>query len=353
MKDTVRGDTPIAQQGDVERAIAAVGDLEFVTEIPADFPQAFSIGRIRYTTRGSTIQWLVPGRDMAFPPRKDGPLTMYQCALDYLQEHCTKSGVDLQRAWGALEDWIAALGHDRDVSTLKRADGRLVVERVAARGCTSATAGRILTFGIAALNHARKEERIAKVPTFQKPARAEPRLRWLSREEHRRLMQSPMPPRLYRFFLLAFATGARSRAIEQLTWDRVDLAKRTIDYRLPNTNHKNKRRAVVPISDALLPRLEAMHARRTDNYVIGLGPRGRVSSTYHQARAALKRIGIDQRGVARHVARHTFASWLLQADPPASIHQVAQLMGDTVAMVERTYAHLLPSNLLAPINRLH
>lgn len=303
--------------------------------------------------RGAKRKALVPGRDYQIPPRPAGPLTMYRCALDYIAEHCKAANVDQQRAWGALEEWIATLGPDRDVSTLTRADGRAVVDHVLARGCSTATARRIMTTGNAALNHARKEERIAKVPKFQMPGRSEPRVRWLSREEHRRVMQQVMSPRLYRFFILAFHTGARSRAIEQLTWDRVDLARRTIDYRLPNVNHKNKRRAVVPISDALLPRLHIMHERRRDDYVIGLGARGAVSTVYHEAKRVLKAAGINERGIARHVARHTFASWLLQAKPPATIHQVAQLMGDTVAMVEKVYGHLLPSHLLDPINRLH
>lgn len=44
-----------------------------------------------------------------------------------------------------------------------------------------------------------------------------------------------------------------------------------------------------------------------------------------------------------HSLRHTFASWLVQRD--TQLKKIAMLMGDTVLTVERTYAHLLPSDL--------
>lgn len=327
-------------------------EIKELMSVPHEF---FKTARISPTTRGDRMMpWLIFGRDVPFPPRREGPLGMYQCALDYMQEHCSSGGVDLQRAWGALEDWICALGPDRDVSTLARADGRLVVDRITGRGCSQATARRIMTFGVAALNHARKEERLPrdrKLPAFQMPDRSEPRVRWLSREEHRRLMQFPKSPRLQRFFLLAFGTGARSFAIEEAKWDQVDWNERTINYAHEGVVYKNKRRALVPLSDDLYPRIVSMYERRTDDYVIGLGPRGRPSSTYHPAKSALAQIGIDEEGVARHVARHTFASWLLQAG--VSIYEVAKLLGDTVAMVEKVYGHLQPKHLLGAVNRLH
>lgn len=266
-------------------------------------------------------------------------------------------GGDVAKARQALRDWTAALGASIDAGTLKRADGRTVVDRVLARGAKPATARRIMAFGIAALNHAKKEERIDKVPTFQMPAMSSPRLRWLTREEHRRLMQTPMSPRLKSFYILAFETGARAEAIEELTWDRVDFEHRTIDYRVPGVIYKNKRRVVVPISNHLLPRLEAMYARRKDAYVIGLSPTGKVTKTYNEAVKVMKAAGIRD-AVPRHVCRHTFASWLLQGDEargvkPVSIERVAKLIGDTVAMVERTYGHLTPKHLLDDVNRLH
>jgi hypothetical protein len=99
-------------------------------------------------------------------------LTLLACFEDYITEHCIPTGGDPERAWIAFYAWINALGHDRECASLTRADGRTVVEHELARGVSSATARKHLTMGLAALNHARKEERIDKVLP---PSRCRPR----------------------------------------------------------------------------------------------------------------------------------------------------------------------------------
>lgn len=60
---------------------------------------------------------------------------------------------------------------------------------------------------------------------------------------------------------------------------------------------------------------------------------------------------IRETGVARHVARHTYATWLLQARVP--IAEVAALLGDSVLMVERVYSHIQPSDLFLAANAVN
>jgi integrase len=298
------------------------------------------------------LRWLVPGRDYRLP-RSDGPLTLLTCFEDYVREHCIVTGGDPERAWIAFRAWINALGCDRDCATLTRADGRTVVEHELARGVSSATARKHLTMGLAALNHAKKEERITKVPKFQSPPAAQPRLRWLTRQEHRKLMLLPKPGARQLFWLLAFATGARTGAMLDLEWTRVDLVRRTIDYRVPGAVYKNKRRACVPINDALLPRLESAYGRRDTScpFVVSRkGKRYSQGSLYHECKRDLANIGINERGVARHVARHTVASWILQDG--GSILDVAKILGDTVSMVETVYGHMEPKHLMGAANLL-
>jgi integrase len=305
------------------------------------------------------LRWLVGGVEYKRPRQET--YTLLACFEDYITEHCLPTGGDPQRAWIAFYAWIAALGHDRECATLTRADGRKVVECELARGVSSATARKHLTMGNAALNHAKREERIAKVPKFQSPAAAQPRLRWLTKEEHRRLMLLPKPRARQLFWLLAFGTGARTGAILDLEWSRVDLTRRTIDYRVPGVTYKNKRRAVVFIHDSLLPRLVSAHARRDEScpfVVTRKGKRYSQGSLYHECKADLAAIGIKERGVARHVARHTVATWMLRGDPergirPAPIHRVAMMLGDTITMIEKNYAHVLPTDLQDDTRVLH
>jgi hypothetical protein len=77
----------------------------------------------------------------------------------------------------------------------------------------------------------------------------------------KRLFAQPMSWRLRMFWLIAFETGVRSAAIEDLTWERVDLVNRVIDFRISGRDHKNKRRPIAPINDRLYPRLVAAKER--------------------------------------------------------------------------------------------
>lgn len=62
------------------------------------------------------------------------------------------------------------------------------------------------------------------------------------------------------------------------------------------------------------------------------------------------RYGRRKDALTAHSLRHTFASWLTIAD----VHpvKIAELMGDTVEEVMKTYAHLVPHNLVEAIRRL-
>lgn len=58
------------------------------------------------------------------------------------------------------------------------------------------------------------------------------------------------------FVRIALYTGARSGAILDLTWDRVDFANKLIYFKNPDRIVRNKRRATVPIEGALLRSLK-------------------------------------------------------------------------------------------------
>jgi integrase len=49
----------------------------------------------------------------------------------------------------------------------------------------------------------------------------------------------------------------------------------------------------------------------------------------------------DPQGVTFHTLRHTFASWMIMSGQ-VDLYTVAQLLGDTLQVVEDTYAHLAP-----------
>lgn len=160
--------------------------------------------------------------------------------------------------------------------------------------------------------------------------------------------------RVMLFTALGLETAARREAIVDLTWDRVDLGLGQIDYRVPGKRVTKKRRVRVPISDRLMPVLKEAWLRapkgpggQAVGYVVTesqarMLPKS-MSTAYHRFTT---KIGLSW--VSPHVLRHTWAS--LAAMNGVSLWDVAQVMGDTIAMIEQTYLHLTPGHLKSAIN---
>jgi integrase len=147
--------------------------------------------------------------------------------------------------------------------------------------------------------------------------------------------------RVMLFVTIALATSARRGAIYQLTWDRVDLVHKIIDFRVPGQRVSRKRKVAVPISDRLFPVLQEAAAG---------GPRGRVLGDITCIRRAFvaftETIGVPW--VTPHVLRHTWATLASRNGVPEV--EIAAVMGDTLKTVHDNYVHYRPDYLRASIN---
>lgn len=124
----------------------------------------------------------------------------------------------------------------------------------------------------------------------------------------------------------------------------------------------------VPLHRALVPVLEQYAERHAGRESFFVNPRtgsrwsvealrrqfsrdaeaaGLVAGAWTAGPGGMKRKGT---GVTPHTCRHTLASWLAQDD--VQLMKIAAIIGDTVATVERHYAHLLPRDLGQALNRL-
>lgn len=230
----------------------------------------------------------------------------------------------------------------------KRRKGLLGVRPVG-----DATLRRELAIFQAAVNHAVKARRIpaALAPSITLPPASGPRERYLDLDEIDRLLKTASTmrddarlSRIERFLALALFTGARKEAILKLTWDRVDVAKRLIDYRDPTLKATKKRRATVPIADALLPVLERAYAERRGNFV--LDTTGPIRSVFERcvAKAELE-------DVTPHTLRHTWATHASMNG--VALTEVARVLGNTLAVCERVYAKYQPGYLRAAVNQAY
>ena len=224
----------------------------------------------------------------------------------------------------------------------------VVMDYLKKRPVTSSTVRGELAILKAALNHNVKAGRIDSFPHIQLPPKGEPRDRWLTTVEVHELFnnaearrQADRLSRVERFIWIALEAAARKRTIEQLTWDRVDLERGTIDFRVPGKAATKKRQARVPVSDRLAPVLERAYNEKKGNYV--LDHSGSIRTAFENLA-----ITSGMTGVTPHVLRHTAATHMAQRG--VSLWQIAGILGNSVQMVEETYAHQCPDNLRQAVN---
>jgi integrase len=177
-------------------------------------------------------------------------------------------------------------------------------------------------------------------PKMELPPRGQPRDRWLTRAEAQKLLENCKGQHVRLFVMLALHTAARRGAILGLTWDRVDLEGRHIDYNEPGRERTKKRRSRPPINDTLHAALAEARGWAETGYVIEWAG-GRVDSVKHGFRAAAQRAELT--GVTPHTLRHTAVTWMMQAGVP--VWEAAGFAGMTVQMVQDVYGHHHPDHL--------
>ena len=177
-----------------------------------------------------------------------------------------------------------------------------------------------------------------EAPQLWLPPASAPRDRWLTKAEARKLVDAAKSPHVRLFLILGLATGARSNAILDLTWDRVDFIHGTVDYRPPGRIQSNKRRTVVPMNATARAALEEAQKGALTDHVIEFGGRP-VASVKKAVERLSKATGI---AVSPHVLRHTCAVWMAQADVP--MQKISQYLGHTsLTVTANTYARYSPS----------
>lgn len=170
------------------------------------------------------------------------------------------------------------------------------------------------------------------------PPQPRPRNRFLSFEEANRLVDACVSPHIRLFVILALTTAARTGALLDLTWDRVDFDRGRIYL---GSNKGNKGRAVVPMNDDCRFELVAARDAALTDYVIEYQGKP-VSSIKKGFASACRRAGLTD--VSPHDLRHTAAVWMAEAGIPMS--EISQYLGhSSTAVTEKVYARYSPDYL--------
>lgn len=289
-------------------------------------------------------QFLLNGASIYEAGRPDG-LTVAQVLEDYLREHASVKCADYQRQENAADHLRAffadTLIADVDIPRSRkyaqaRRDGSVGGgarrrTREAMMG-SDTTIRRELGVLLAAANHAVRWKRLGRdlLPSVDMPAVTTKETAFLTRDELKALFERA-DDYLLRFCRIAYWTAGRRDSVERLTLDQLDFEHGRINLAKQREVLTVKRRPIVPLYAEIKPDLRWLVEKSTDDRLFA----GR--DFYRPFKALCASIGFAEGKQHPHVLRHSRATHLLQGG--TSIYDVARLLGDTVATVERTYGH--------------
>jgi integrase len=268
-------------------------------------------------------------RDLRFDTPGD---TVEDTVKLYLAEKAEKrSHQSMLTAWRALKPTFGHLRPDQITRELCKAYATTRRRGGVADGTIIKDLGVLK----AALNWAKK----GADSVFEMPATPPARERYITREEHVRLLQAATLPHVKLFILLAWSTAARASALFELTWDRVDFQREKIQ--LSKGKGRGKGRATVGMTARAKAALLTAHEARTGDYVIEWGGKP-VKSVKRAFAEAAKKAGLED--VTPHVLRHSAA--VAMAESGASMSEIAQVLGHTNEKVTfHVYARYSPKHL--------
>ncbi|EEE1767019.1 site-specific integrase [Salmonella enterica subsp. houtenae serovar 48:z4,z32:-] len=220
-----------------------------------------------------------------------------------------------------------------------------------AKPVTTSTKAKHLALMKAILRAAERDWKwLEKAPVIKVPSVRNKRVRWLEKEEAKRLIDE-CPEPLKSVVKFALATGLRKSNIMNLEWQQIDMQRR-VAWVNPEDS-KSNRAIGVALNDTackvLRDQIGKHHkwvfvhttaAKRADGTSTPAVRKMRIDSKTSWL-SACRRAGIED--FRFHDLRHTWASWLIQSGVPLS---VLQEMGgwESIEMVRR-YAHLAPNHL--------
>ena len=191
-----------------------------------------------------------------------------------------------------------------------------------------------------------------------KPKRRVPKteMQIWSREEFEQFITAVDNPIYHTIFMVLFFTGRRRGEVLALTKEDVKdnyitfnktYTRKTIDgapYKI--TSSKNEKKGVTPICETLKKEIAGYHPQSP--FFFGGENPIHENTLSHAFDAYIKKAGVKR--IRMHDLRHSFVSMLIHLG--ANFMVIADLIGDTVEQVTKTYGHIYESDKLDIIAKI-
>lgn len=179
------------------------------------------------------------------------------------------------------------------------------------------------------------------------------KLRYLSFDEEKRLLEANNPTRLikgmppygqrpkntqremddlYDFLVMLLDTGARYSELSTLTWQQIDLNQKTIALWRP----KVKNESILFMTDRLYKILTNRHSKKTSKFVFENSTGGARNYIPSTLRRTFSRAGLPD--CTAHTLRHTHATRLIQNG--LNLYEVKEMLGHADIKTTMRYAHI-------------
>lgn len=241
---------------------------------------------------------------------------------------------------------LSHFGHLRPQDVIKKTCLDYEAARLAA-GRSQGTIHTELGHLRSALRFACDTRMIESAPKIWRPAKPIKDKRILCLREARALIDSAFEPHIRLALILLLGTAGRVGALLDLTWDRVDFDRGTINLRIEDSQTR-KGRAVVPMNSSTRAALSAAHKAALSEYVIEYAG-GQIKSIRKGFQGAVTRSKIGH--VRIHDLRHTAAVTMLASGVP--LEKVSQVLGHSnTSITFSTYGRYLPEHMTDAVNVL-
>lgn len=186
------------------------------------------------------------------------------------------------------------------------------------------------------------------VESISKPAENKGRVRFLSDEERKRLLEACRPnPDLYLAVVLALTTGARQAEIMTMRYCQVDFARRVI---VLSKTKNGETRSVPLVGEALVLLMERSKVRNIadDRVFPPVGEKGETRSLRTAWEGSLRKSEITD--FHWHDLRHTAASYLAMSG--VGLVEIAKVLGHRTLQMVARYSHLSDQHIVTTGEKL-